>query len=345
MSASRHYSLIDSLPLSEECELSRVSNGQMGGITTEEDLSQYIILSEHEKKGIRQCRDVMPMKITDHYASLLDPIDPNDPLRRIVIPSVDELIEYPDDRTVDTHKDEADYQVMDGLIHRYPGKALLIFTTACFAHCRFCFRSEKIIRSMQGSQLESVLAYIRRDTSIRDVIFSGGDPLSADLSVLEYALSEVRKMDHVQIIRITTHALIYSPQIFNDHLIEMLKKYKPLYLLVSFIHPRELTEETCKILDRLSDAGIVLLQQGPILKGINNDFAILRELYEKLARHRTIPYYAIWGILGPGIRHFAVAGCEARDLMRQLENKTSGFCVPHLSTLDQQNNKTRSMGI
>lgn len=313
-------------------------------ITTEQELSRYITLTDMEKEGIRRCRPVMPMKITEHYAKLLRPDDPQDPLRRLVIPSMDELIEYPDDREVDFHKDEATYQPTDGIIHRYPGKVLLMVTTGCLAHCRFCFRSEKVIKSLRKKQLEQALNYIRQDPSIRDVIFSGGDPLSVAISELEYALAEVRKIDHVQIIRITTHAPVYMPQIFDEALIATLKKYKPLYLLVSFIHPRELTAEACQVLDRLSDAGIVLLQQGPLLKGINDDVETLKALYEKLASHRTVPYYAIWGILGPGIRHFAVTGDEARDLLRKLENNTSGFCVPHLITVNQQNNKVRTRG-
>ncbi len=315
-----------------------------GYITTERQLSQYVTLTDKEKEGIRQCRPVMPMKITEHYAKLLRPDDPQDPLRKLVIPSPDELLEYPDDREVDFHRDEADYQPTEGIIHRYPGKVLLMYTTGCLAHCRFCFRSEKVIHSLKKQQLDEALAYIRQNPAIRDVIFSGGDPLSVDIDELEYALAEVRQIEHVQLIRITTHALIFAPQIFDDTLIEMLKKYKPLYLLVSFIHPRELTDEVCRILDRLSDAGIVLLQQGPILRGINDNVETLKELYEKLVHHRTIPYYAIWGIQGPGIRHFAVSGDEARTLMKNLENNTSGFCIPHLITVSQENNKLRTLG-
>jgi lysine 2,3-aminomutase len=317
---------------------------ERGIITTEEQLGEYITLTEDEKEGIRKCRSIMPMKITSHYASLLERDNPDDPLRKIVIPSLDELATYPDDEAVDTHRDEAKYQPVEGIIHRYPGKVLLMYTTACFAHCRFCFRSEKVATTLDGRRLDKALDYLRNDQSIRDVIFTGGDPLHGDPERFEHALSEVRRIPHVEIIRITTRAPIFAPEIFTGEMIAMLSRFKPLVLITSFMHPRELSTETCNVLDRLSDAGIVLLQQGPILRDLNDDADTLRTLYEKLVQHRTIPYYATWGIMSPGNRHFAIDGESARKLIRKLENTTSGFCIPHLSTLDQNNSKTRTIG-
>ncbi|RXK88845.1 KamA family radical SAM protein [Chlorobaculum sp. 24CR] len=313
-------------------------------ITTPEQLADYVKLTEAEKEGIRQCRAIMPMKITRHYAALLERDNPDDPLRKLVIPSLEELVRYPDDAEVDTHKDEAQYQPVEGIIHRYPGKVLLMVTTACFAHCRFCFRSEKVASTLDGRRLDKAIGYIRNDATIRDVIFTGGDPMQVSSERLERALAEVRRIPHVEIIRITTRAPIFAPELFTGEMIAMLSRFKPLILITSFIHPRELSDETCSVLDRLSDAGIVLLQQGPILRGLNDDADTLRTMYEKLARHRTMPYYATWGIVSPGNRHFTLDGESARRLIRQLENTTSGFCIPHLSTLDQNNNKTRTIG-
>jgi lysine 2,3-aminomutase len=313
-------------------------------ITTTEQLVDYVTLTGAEKEGIRQCRAIMPMKITRHYAALLERDNPDDPLRKIVIPSLDELKRYSDDDAVDTHKDEAKYQPVEGIIHRYPGKVLLMYTTACFAHCRFCFRSEKVVSTLDGRRLDQAIGYIRNDQSIRDVIFTGGDPLHGNPERLARALSEVRNISHVEIIRITTRAPIFAPELFTGEMIAMLSRFKPLVLITSCIHPRELSDEVCGALDRLSDAGIVLLQQGPILKGVNDDAETLRTMYEKLVQHRTMPYYATWGIVSPGNRHFTMDGQSARTLIRQLENTTSGFCIPHLSTLDQNNNKTRTIG-
>lgn len=313
-------------------------------ITTQEQLAEYVTLTDAEKEGICKCRPVMPMKITRHYAELLDRDNPDDPLRKLVIPSVEELVRYPDDEAVDMHRDEAKYQPVEGIIHRYPGKVLLMYTTACFSHCRFCFRSEKVASTLDGRRLDKAIEYLRKNESIRDVIFTGGDPMYGNPDRLEHALYEVRCIPHVEIIRITTRAPIFAPEIFTSELIEMLSWFKPLIMITSFIHPRELSDEVCSVLDRLSDAGIVLLQQGPILKGINDDVDTLRTLYEKLVQHRTMPYYATWGIVSPGNRHFMLDGESARKLITQLENTTSGFCIPHLSTLDQNNNKTRSIG-
>jgi len=313
-------------------------------ITTQEQLAEYVTLTDAEKEGISKCRPIMPMKITKHYAELLDRDNPDDPLRKLAIPSVEELVRYPDDEAVDIHRDEAGYQPVEGIIHRYPGKVLLMYTTACFSHCRFCFRSEKVASTLDGRRLDKAIEYLRKNESIRDVIFTGGDPMHGNPERLEHALYEVRSIPHVEIIRITTRAPIFAPEIFTDELIEMLSWFKPLIMITSFIHPRELSDEVCSVLDRLSDAGIMLLQQGPILKGINDDVDTLRTLYEKLVQHRTMPYYATWGIVSPGNRHFTLDGESARKLIRQLENTTSGFCIPHLSTLDQNNNKTRSIG-
>ena len=313
-------------------------------ITKTDQLAAFVTLTDAEQEAIRQCRSIMPMKITRSYANRLDRDDPLDPLRRVVIPSLDELETYPDDDIVDNHKDEARYQPVEGVIHRYPGKVLLMYTKGCFAHCRFCFRSEKVVTTLEGRHLDGALDYLRNDASIRDVIFTGGDPLHGDPAKLAHTLAEVRRIPHVQVIRITTRAPVFAPEIFDDRLVAMLSRFKPLFMLISFVHPRELTDEVCGVLDRLSDAGIVLMQQGPILRGINDDVNTLRRLYEKLVQHRTMPYYAIWGILAPGNRHFALSGAEARDLMRKLENTTSGFCIPHLSTLDQNNDKTRAIG-
>lgn len=313
-------------------------------ITTQEQLAEYVTLTDAENEGICKCRPIMPMKITKHYAELLDRDNPDDPLRKLVIPSVEELVRYPDDEAVDIHRDEAGYQPVEGIIHRYPGKVLLMYTTACFSHCRFCFRSEKVASTLDGRRLDKAIGYLRKNESIRDVIFTGGDPMHGNPERLEHALYEVRSIPHVEIIRITTRAPIFAPEIFTDELIRMLSWFKPLVMITSFIHPRELSDEVCSVLDRLSDAGIVLLQQGPILKGINDDVDTLRTMYEKLVQHRTMPYYATWGIVSPGNRHFTLDGESARKLITQLENTTSGFCIPHLSTLDQNNNKTRSIG-
>lgn len=325
-------------------EFSPNKHEELGTIFTAEELSKIISLTEDEVRAIRLIEDKFPMKITQHYAQFFHKTDPNDPLRRIAIPSLQELIRYPDDNDADVHSDEAKYQPVEGIIHRYPGKLLLIPTLRCFGHCRFCFRSGRKISTLGDNKIEQALDYIRKREEIRDVVITGGDPLTLDRMRLENILSELRAIDHVEIIRITTHAPVYMPQLVDSELVNMVAKYKPLIVIVSFIHPREITLEVCKGLEMLSDSGIILLQQGPILRGINDSTNLLKELYERLVEHRVLPYYAIWGIIAPGVRHFAIDGLQAKQFIQGLWNNTSGFCVPRLITSDQNNNKVRSMG-
>jgi len=313
-------------------------------ISTKEELSEYIHLSKNEELAIHKNRHKFPLKITHHYANLLHNTDPSDPLRRIAIPSLDEFTEYPDDKKLDCHNDETKYQPMPGIIHRYPGKVLILPTMECEGHCRFCYRSEKRITNLSNKKLEMVFNYINNNSSIRDVILSGGEPLTIGIKKLDYILSKIRSIKHVEIIRITTHTPVYSPKKIDRAMISMLAKYKPLIMLVSFLHPREITKESCNALENLSNSGITLLQQGPILKGINDNVETLKNLYEKLVMHRVIPYYAVWGIYSPNTRHFNVDKKKAKTIFMALENRTSGFCIPHMSTLDQNNFKTRTLG-
>jgi len=308
-----------------------------------QELGEYIKLTNEEKEAIGKLKDSFPMKITRHYAELIRDKEPDDPLRKMVIPSLQELVIRSDDEQTDVHADEAKYQPVEGIIHRYPGKLLLLPTLACLSHCRFCFRSGQRVKALTMKKLNIAIDYIRKKKSVRDVVLTGGDPLTLSLSKLEKILSSLRTIKHVQIIRIGTRALAFTPQIIDERFVEMLAKYKPIVMILSFMHPREITPKCCKSLERLSNAGIVLLQQGPLLKGINDDPKVLKELYEKLAQHSVIAYYGIYGIHAPGVRHFVIDRNEARKIVTRMENKTSGFCIPHLITLDQSENKTRSL--
>jgi lysine 2,3-aminomutase len=312
-------------------------------VTRSEDLDRVIALTDDEKTAIAELSDAYPMKITRHYLGLLDPGNPNDPLRRLVVPSPLELRHRPGEEDDDVHADEAQYQPCPGIIHRYPGKLLLIPTLACPAHCRFCFRKGKKVAHLSQDEGEDALAYIRGNESIRDVIITGGEPLMLTNEELFYWVSSVRAIPHVEIIRITTRTPIYLPSRITDELVGMLAEHAPMFVIVSFAHPREIVPDVERALGRLADAGIVLLQQGPILRGINDDPVVLKEMYEKLASLRVLPYYAIWGICAPGAEHFLVDGHEAAEIIGSLENRTSGFCVPHLITI-ARGDKVRMMG-
>jgi len=312
-------------------------------VTDRGELERLLKLSDGEKRAIDELRHDYPVKITRHYLNLVDPGDPDDPLRRVVVPSALELRHRPGEDDDDVHADEARYQPCAGIVHRYPGKLLLMPTLSCPAHCRFCFRKGKKLQRLTSDETEDALDYIRGDDSIRDVIITGGEPLMLDDDEMEYWVSSIRAIEHVEIIRITTRVPIFLPSRITDSLVSILAEHKPIFMTFSFVHPREITDQAVKAIEKMGDAGLVMLQQGPLLKGVNDDPAILKQMYERLAQLRVLPYYAIWGIHSPGAEHFLIGGEEASRLLGSLENKTSGFCVPHLITI-ARGDKVRMMG-
>ena len=308
--------------------------------TTSAELKEMLHLDDSQMKDLEKASATFPMKIPLYYAELMKK---HTSLQPIVMPSCEELVVYEDDAVTDVHADESEYQPVEGIVHRYPGKLLFLPTLKCFGHCRFCFRSGQRITMLGQKQLTTALNYIKKRTDVREVLVTGGDPLTLPLKGLEEILSALHTMDHVEIIRIGTRALAYAPHMITDELVAMLSKYKPVFMSMSFVHPDEITPFCEEKLNLLADSGIVMLQQGPILKGINDDAQVLKQLYEKLSRNRVLAYYAIYGIYAPGVRHFIVNRESAKRIFSKLENSTSGHCLPHMITLDQNDNKTRSV--
>jgi lysine 2,3-aminomutase len=305
-----------------------------------DELRILLLLSANEMRPIEQANRLFHVKIPQYYAELMTE---HVVLRQVVVPSSKELIVYSDDADTDVHADESRYQPVEGIVHRYPGKLLFLPTLQCFGHCRFCFRSGHRVKALSREKIDMAIDYIRNRTDIREVLVTGGDPLVLPLPVLEEILARVHAIRHVEIIRIGTRALSYAPGVITPELVAMLARYKPVFMTLSFVHPAEVTPYCEEKLNLLADSGIVMLQQGPILKGINDDAVVLKRMYEKLARNRVLAYYAIYGIFAPGVRHFIVNRDEARRLLEKLENNTSGHCLPHMITLDQGENKTRSV--
>jgi lysine 2,3-aminomutase len=304
------------------------------------ELQMLLLLSADEMRPIEQAGRLFPMKITQYYADLMTE---HVVLRQVAVPSAKELIVYSDDPEADVHADESKYQPVEGIVHRYPGKLLFLPTLQCFGHCRFCFRSGHRVKALSRAKIDIAIDYIRRRMEIREVLITGGDPLVLPLPVLEEIIKKIRAIKHVEIIRIGTRALAYAPGVITPELVSMLARHKPVFLSLSFVHPAEVTPYCEDKLNLLADSGIVMLQQGPLLKGINDDAVVLKKMYEKLAKNRVLAYYAAYGIIAPGVRHFIVNREEAKRLFARLENNTSGHCLPHMITLDQSENKTRSV--
>jgi len=308
--------------------------------TTLAELKKMLHLSDDQMKGLEEVSERFPMKIPPYYANLMRK---NKVLQKIVVPSAEELVTYEDDAVTDVHADESEYQPVEGIVHRYPGKLLFLPTLKCFGHCRFCFRSGQRVRPLGREELDSAINYIKNRTDVREVLVTGGDPLTLPLKNLEDILSRLRAIDHVEIIRIGTRALAYAPHVITPGLVAMLAKYKPVFMSLSFVHPDEITPYCEQKLNMLADAGVVMLQQGPLLKGVNNNAYVLKKMYETLAKNRVLAYQAIYGIYAPGVRHFMVSRESAKQIFTKLENKTSGHCLPYMITLDQDDNKTRSI--
>lgn len=303
-------------------------------ITTEDKLSQCISLQEEEEKDIARALGFLKMKITPYYLSLIEKDNPHCPIRRISIPTSKELIDKIDENGDPLGINK--YNPLPGLTHRYPDRALIYPTFDCASYCRHCFRKKIIGRSeyrLTFDQIKEAVNYISKNNLIRDVILSGGDPLILSDPELDAILNLIRSIRHVQIIRFHTRVVVHLPSRITNSLIATMKRYSPIYVVTQFNHPKEITEESSKACSMLIENGIPVLNQNPLLKGINDNYLVLKELYEKLVYIRVKPYYLVQTILAPGKRHFWVEENVGTGIIKQLRRCTSGLCIPHLITL------------
>lgn len=296
--------------------------------TSYEDLSRILQLSEDEI-GFKQQALNLPIRITPYYASLLDEFDPMQPLRRTMVPVVNEL-KLSKGEESDPLGEENDSPV-PLIVHRYPDRALFLVTDFCSAYCRYCTRSHMVSKKKHaGSKLiDGAIAYIASHKEIRDVIISGGDPLTQSDERLEYILSNLRAIPHMEIIRIGTKVPAVLPMRITKKLTDILKKYHPLLMSLHFTHPEEMTLETSEACNRLADAGIMLGSQTVLLNGINDDVEIYRKLTHELLKARVKPYYLYQCDPIPGSAHFRTRVETGLELIRKLRGFTSGYAVPH----------------
>jgi lysine 2,3-aminomutase len=298
--------------------------------TTLDQLNAFMGLSEEESSSKAYGRN-LPVRITPYYASLLDPENPLQPLRRTVVPVSGELILSPgeaEDPLSENHDSPVPL-----IVHRYPDRVLFLVTNFCSAFCRYCTRTHLVSNQEKthSSQKEWDIAieYIREHTEIRDVLISGGDPLTLSDNRIEYLLSRLHAIPHVEIIRIGTKVPVVMPQRITRDLVSMLKKYHPFYLSIHFTHPDEITPEVKDACLRLADAGIPLGSQTVLLKGINDDVSVFRKLTHELLKIRVKPYYLYQCDPIPGSAHFRTPLETGLDIIRNLRGFTSGYAIPH----------------
>jgi len=292
-----------------------------------EELSQIINLTEDEVEGCRSHH--FRVDITPYFASLIDPDDPNCPIRRQVIPTGKELAAFagmgPDSLNEDAHSP------VPGLVHRYPDRVLMLVTTQCASYCRYCTRSRLVgdpSAQFSRSDYDAQIDYIARTPQIRDVLLSGGDPLMLPPRVLEGLLRRLRAIEHVEIIRIGSRVPAFLPQRITPELVEMLRQFHPLWLNLHFNHAKELTPEVAVALACLADAGIPLGAQTVLLANVNDSVEVMRELLHKLVRNRVRPYYLYQCDLVEGAGHFRTTISKGIEIIEGLRGHTSGYAIP-----------------
>jgi lysine 2,3-aminomutase len=298
-------------------------------VTTVEKLKTIIPLTHEEEAGVNRCLETLRMAITPYYLSLVDPQNPDCPVRKQAIPTAHEL-EVSNADLLDPLHEDGDSPV-PGLTHRYPDRALLLITDQCSMYCRHCTRRRfagQTDKPMPMNQIDEAVEYIRRTPQIRDVLLSGGDPLLFSDNKLEEIIKKLRAIPHVEIIRMGTRTPVVMPQRVTPELTAMLRKYHPIWINTHFNHPNEITPESKKACETLADAGIQLGNQSVLLRGINDCVHVMKRLVHGLVKMRVRPYYIYQCDLSVGLSHFRTPVSVGVDIIEGLRGHTSGFCVP-----------------
>ncbi len=299
-------------------------------ITTLAQLQRLMpTLTPEEYAGTRLANTKLALAITPYFFNLIDPTDENCPIRRQVVPRIEETTtaswEMSDPCGEDRHSP------VPGLVHRYPDRVLFLVTDRCASYCRYCTRS-RLVSNATGYDFHPdfgrQIDYVRNHPEVRDVLLSGGDPLLFSDEKLELLLRELRAIRHVELLRLGTRIPIFLPQRVTPELGAMLKQYHPLFVSVHSNHPRELTTEVRDALSRLADAGIPLGNQSVLLRDVNDDVTVMRALVQKLLICRVKPYYLYQCDLISGSAHLRTSVRKGLEIMEGLRGHTTGYAVP-----------------
>ncbi|MFH0866753.1 MAG: KamA family radical SAM protein [Bacteroidota bacterium] len=299
-------------------------------ITSKTQLQKFVQLNIKEKNFYFFSEDSLPLRITPYYASLLEDKPRNNPIRKCVIPLEDEYIKS-EGEAVDPLCEESD-SPLPNLIHRYPDRVLFLVTGFCSTYCRYCTRSRMVAKEKQykfgKTELEKAFEYIASRKQIRDVLLSGGDPLTMGDNQLDYILTRLRKIPHVEFIRIGTKVPVVLPHRITPSLVATLKKHHPVWVSIHFTHPVEITPEVKEACERLADAGIPLGSQTVLLKGINDEVATMKKLVHELLKIRVRPYYLYQCDPISGSSHFKTTVERGIEIIHGLRGFTTGYAVP-----------------
>jgi lysine 2,3-aminomutase len=300
-------------------------------IRTLSELERIFVLSEDERDAVARHEGSLPLGITPYYASLMSRDDASEPLRRTHIPVGTEYFKAPGE--ADDPLGEDGHTAAPGLVHRYPDRVLFLATGFCSTYCRYCTRSRMVGEpggdySFSRPQWEQALDYIAAHPQIRDVLISGGDPLTLSDERLDYLLGRLRAIRHIEFVRLGTKVPVVLPQRVTRSLTRVLKKHHPLWMSLHFTHPAELTPEVTEACTRLADAGIPLGSQTVLLKDVNDSVETLKSLYHGLLRRRVRPYYLYQCDPITGSSHFRTSVDQGLEIMQGLRGHTTGYAVP-----------------
>jgi lysine 2,3-aminomutase len=296
-----------------------------------EGLEKVVRLTVDERTAIARHTGPLPFAITPYYLSLIDPDNAEQPLRRTMIPVTDEYLRAPGEAE-DPLAEDKDSPV-PCIVHRYPDRVLFLVANSCASNCRYCTRSRMVENPDNNSifyqaQWEEAIAYIDAHPDVRDVLLSGGDPLTLSDEKLDWLLSRLRRIPHVEFLRIGTKAPVVMPQRITPSLTRTLRRYHPLWMSIHFTHPDELTPETVEACARLADAGVPLGSQTVLLAGINDSVETMKALMHGLLRARVKPYYLYQCDPILGSSHFRTPVAKGLEIIQGLRGHTSGYAVP-----------------
>ena len=298
-------------------------------IDSVEALREWIAPTAEEEAGIRETEEVFRWNITPYYAALMDPDDPQCPVRRQVVPHIHEM----NDPLVDDLDplQEVAHSPVKNLVHNYPDRVAFCVTAECAVYCRFCLRKRMVGDAdffLRTGELEEAIDYIANTPAIRDVLLTGGDPLTFNEAHLEWLLERLHAIDHVELIRFGTRMPVKLPYRITDALCELLASYPPVWVNTHFNHPKELTEDATAALHRLVDAGIPVGNQTVLMNGINDDVATMKALCEGLVARRVRPYYIYQAQVIGGTSHLRTSIETGMQIMQALRGHTTGFAIP-----------------
>ena len=297
-------------------------------LNTAEEIEKIIPLTGSERKAL-QTQGLFRVDVTPYFISLIDPTDPDDPVRRQVIPRSEEMQAFT--AMMEDSLAEDRHSPVPGLVHRYPDRVLMLVTTQCASYCRYCTRSRIVGdpgQTFSQTDFDLQIEYLKRTPQVRDVLLSGGDPLVLAPKILEQILPRLREIPHIEIVRIGSRVPVFLPMRVTQELCDMLAKFHPLWLNIHVNHPSEISLELEQACDRLTRAGIPLGNQSVLLAGVNDNVHIQRDLAHQLVRIRVRPYYLYQCDLVEGAGHFRTPVAKGIEIMEGLRGHTSGYAVP-----------------